>query len=182
MQSPKDPNTPRPPASSKSNAFAPEFLERVQGQDEPVTAGEADLAGPWKRESVPGHPGAVAVLRAWENLDDGDLAHAVFLFAETARLFTVVLPLLAREPLFHLGEHPDPDAPLPGGYPVTAVYGDQGPAVVGWLSRYEPEAVALLHVLEGLARTPKALAEVALASGGVALTQVGRFLAAQSGD
>jgi len=51
------------------NAFAAAFLTQVQAEEEPLTASEADLAGPWKLEPLhpaAGWPGVVAVLRAWE--------------------------------------------------------------------------------------------------------------------
>ena len=117
------------------NAFHPTFLEQLQATNEPLTAAEADLAGPWKLEAVPGHPGCVAVLRTWESLAEGDTPFAVFRHRETAALCAALLHLVGREPLFHLSEDPDPDpsGPLTGGYPVIAVFGEQGPAVCGWL-------------------------------------------------
>jgi len=57
-----------------------------------ITAAEAELAGPWKREPVHGKPGAVAVLRQWEDLDAGDRPVAVLWQEERAQLLTVLLP------------------------------------------------------------------------------------------
>jgi hypothetical protein len=164
------------------NAFDPAFLARVQGLDEPLTAAEAELAGPWKVEAlppVPGRPGASAVLRAWESVDKGDRPLAVFVHPETAALFAALLPSLEREPLYHLRAEPDPAAPLPGGgfYPLLTVYGEQGPVVGGWLDRYRPEAAAALHLLEALVRSPYQLAAVCRVAGGGALAQAGRTLA-----
>jgi hypothetical protein len=166
--------------STPPNAFDAAFLERVQGTDDPLTAAEADLAGPWKLEPLhPDHgwPGAVAVLRAWESVDRGDQPEAVFLHQETAALCAALLPLIEREPLFHLHEEPAPNAPLPGGYPVTATYGEQGTVVRGWLRRYHPEIQAALHLFESLVRNPGLLAEVTAAAGGGAITHLGRALA-----
>jgi hypothetical protein len=59
---------------------------------------------------------------------------------------SAVLPLAEREPLLHLSETPDPDAPLPRGYPVIATFGEQGPAVCGWLPRYHPGIAVGLHL------------------------------------
>jgi hypothetical protein len=170
------PSTPTPP-----NAFDPDFLEEVQSDAEPLTAAEADLAGPWKREPVPGHPGAVAVVRVWEDQAAGDVPQAVFLHDETAEICAALLPLVEREPLFHLSDAPDsgPDACLPGGYPVLATFGEQGPAVSGWLPRYHPEIVFSLHVIEALLRAPQSLARILAAAGPGVLAQVGRILAAQ---
>lgn len=159
------------------NAFDAAFLELVQVGEEPLTAAEADLAGPWKLEPHPDHPGVVAVLRSWETLEKGDQPEALFLHEETAALATLLLPLIEREPRFHLDDQPAPTAPLPGGYPVVAIYGGQGAQVTGWLRRYHPEIMAALHLLESIVRSPHHLAELARVAGGGALTQFGRVLA-----
>ncbi len=161
------------------NAFATAFLTQVQAEEEPLTASEADLAGPWKLEPLhpaAGWPGAVAVLRAWESLDKGDVPEAVFLHQETGALCVALLSLIEREPLFHLHDQPAAAAPLAGGYPLLATFGQQGPVVRGWLRRFHPEAAAGLHLFEGLARSPFHLATVGDAAGGTALIQVGRLL------
>jgi hypothetical protein len=101
MRDPHDGNSPRV-STTPPNAFDPTFLARVQEGDEPLTAAEADLAGPWKIEPCLDHPGAVAVLRAWESQEKGDLPEAVFWHDETATLCAALLPLIEREPLFHL--------------------------------------------------------------------------------
>jgi hypothetical protein len=86
-------------------------------------------------------------------------------------------PLVEREPLFHLHDEPAAGAPLPGGHPVTSLYGEQGVVVRGWLRRFHPELVAALHLLEGLVRAPHHLADVGCAAGGGALHHLGRILA-----
>lgn len=136
-----------------------------------LTATEAAYAGPWKIEPVPGRPGHVAVLRAWECLDAGDAPMGVFLHDEWAALFTALLPLAEGEPRFHLGEEATPE-----GYPVIAVFGDSGPQVVGWLPVYEPRLLEGLHLLVSLAASPAALAAV-MAAAGSALALSGRILA-----
>ena len=161
----------------RPNAFSPEFLKQLQEAPEVPTASEADLSGPWKLEPVPGLPGAVAVLREWESLEKGDLPEAVFLDRETGALFAAALPVSDRETLFHQEETPTSEAPVTTAHPLTSMYGDQGPRVCGWVRRFNPQAIAALHVVEGLVRNPRSLAEVNLAAGGVALEQVGRYLA-----
>jgi hypothetical protein len=154
----------------------------VQGEDEPLTAGEADLAGPWKVESLPGHPGAVGVFRLWERPEAGDLPEAAFRHEQTAALCALLLPLVGREPLYYHDDQPAPAAPLPGGHPLTAVYGEQGPQVAGWLRRYHPGVANALHLFESVLRSPYHLAQLLRIAGGVALTQVGRLLVAEPGD
>jgi hypothetical protein len=177
MRRHSDGNSSRVP--SRPNAFSPEFLEQLNEDPEPLTAAEADLAGPWKVEAVPAPAGGFAVLREWESLGRGDLPEAVFVDKETAALCAAILCLIEREPLFHLEEKEGegPAGALPAGYPVTAVFGEEGPRECGWLRRFNPAIVAALHLVEALVRTPRSLAEVNLAAGGEALAQVGRYLA-----
>jgi hypothetical protein len=47
---------------------------------------------------------------------------AVLWHLETARLLSVLLPVIDREPLFHLEEQEKTE-----GFPLVAVYGEQGP-------------------------------------------------------
>src|SRR6476619_4958868 len=70
MRSSRD--TSRPSISPLDNAFSPAYLARLRERDDSLTAAEAELAGPWKIEPVPGRPGAVAILRVWEDLAIGD--------------------------------------------------------------------------------------------------------------
>jgi len=156
------------------NAFAPDYLACLREQEEVLTAAEAELAGPWKAEPVPGKPGAVAVLRVWEELAAGDRPFAVWWHPETARLLTLLLPALDREPLFHLVEDETAD-----GYAVLAVYGEQGSQIAGWIDRYDPRWAEGLHLLEAIVRSPLALATLLAAAGPGAEEQVGRIRARQ---
>ncbi len=173
-RTPARPTTRRVPP----NAFSPEYLADARERDEALTASEAEFSGPWKLEPLPDRPGSVAVVRESESVEEGDIPEAVFRDEEGAVLCGVALPLFEREPLFYLGETPDPDGDLPGGYPVISTYGEQGPQVRGWLRRFNPRLVLALHVVEGLNRSPAAHAAVLDAAGAGALEQVGRALAA----
>src|SRR3954470_18851625 len=137
------------PASPLENAFSPAYLDRLREQDDVLTAAEAELAGPWKIEPVPGRPGAVAILRIWEDLAVGDPPVGMLWHLETAQLLSVLLPPIDREPLFYLEEEPASE-----GFPLVAVYGEQGPQVAGWLDRYEPRWAEGLHLLEAIVRSP----------------------------
>jgi hypothetical protein len=168
------PHSTSPSVPPLDNAFTPTYLARLREQEEVLTAAEAEMAGPWKEEPVRGKPGAVAVLRVWEELDAGDRPVAVWWHPETARLLTLLLPALDREPLFHLVEGETAD-----GYPVLAVYGEQGSQIGGWFDRYEPRWVEGLHLLEAIVRSPLALATLLEAAGPGAEEQVGRIRARQ---
>jgi hypothetical protein len=160
------------PPSSLDNAFAPAYLARLREQEDVLTAAEAELAGPWKIEPVHGKPGAVAILRQWEGVDAGDPPVAVLWHVETARLLSVLLPVIDREPLFYIEEGAASE-----GYPLVAVYGEQGPQVAGWLDRCEPRWAEGLHLLEAIIRSPLALATLLEAAGPGAEEQVGRIRA-----
>ena len=161
-----------PSAPSLDNAFTPAYLARLREREEVLTAAEAEMAGPWKEVPLRGKPGAVAVLREWEDLDAGDRPVAVWWHDETARLWSILLPAIEREPLFHRQDEETAD-----GYPVVAVYGEQGPQVAGWLDRFEPRWVEALHLLEAIVRSPLALAALLEAAGPGAEEQVGRIRA-----
>src|SRR6476660_10592604 len=92
------------PVSPLDNAFSTSYLALLRERDDALTAAEAELAGPWKIEPVPGRPGAVAILRLWEDLAIGDPPVGVLWHLETARLLSVLLPVLDREPLFYIEE------------------------------------------------------------------------------
>ncbi len=170
MRSPHHSSSPSVPPLA--NAFSADYLACLRERDESITAAEAELAGPWKVDAIPGKPGAVAVLRAWEDLEAGDRPVAVWWHEEIARLLAILLPVVDREPLFHLAEEETPD-----GYPVRIVYGEQGPVVAGWLDRYEPGWVERLHLLEAIARSPLALATLLEVAGPGAEEQVGKIRA-----
>ena len=157
---------------SAPTIFTPEFLHLLAERDESPAASEADLAGPWRYEAVPGRPGWVGVLRAWEDLAEGDVPRAVFDQEEMAELCAVALALHGRERLVHLAE-----AAREGRFPMLTADGEQGPRECGTLALYEPEVVAALHLLLALVRSPAALAAVIEAAGPGAFAQVGRILA-----
>ena len=119
----------------------------------------------------------MAVLRESESLAEGDVPEAVFREEETGVICRVVLPLIEREPLEHLAEDPAAEPQLPGGYPMVAIHGEEGPQVRGLLRHYNSRLVEAIHVVEGLNRHPAGHAAVLDAAGGGALEQVGRALA-----
>src|SRR5262245_50068304 len=92
---------------SPSNAFSRLFLRRLDERDEPITSAEADMAGPWSVEPLPGR--GFGLFRAGERPPRGFSPHAVFADRFLALLAAAVLPGLGREPLLHLAPDPDPD-------------------------------------------------------------------------
>src|SRR6476660_5193846 len=165
MQDPQDRSTPR-----SSNVFTPEFLSRLEQRDEPLTAAQADVAGPWIIQILPS-PGW-AVLRRGESLAAGDRPTAVFRDRERALLAAAVLPGTGFDRLFKLQHERSPE-----GYAIVS-----GGEVVGHLEQFNPELLAALHTAEVFARVPESLARLLEASGAVALASAGRLLAEGSAD
>ena len=151
---------------SSRNAFSPSFLERLGQRDEPPTAGEADVAGPWTLEELPGrgwglfHPGTSAAA--------GDRPYAVFAERWHAQLAAAVLPGTGRDPAFRLAKEETPD-----GYAVEST---DGARTVGHLALFDENLVAALHVVEALLRSPWNLATLLEAAGQVALERSGDIL------
>ncbi|HZF09024.1 MAG TPA: SUMF1/EgtB/PvdO family nonheme iron enzyme, partial [Thermoanaerobaculia bacterium] len=85
-------------------------------------------------------------------VEAGDRPVAVLWHEERAKLLSVLLPALDREPLLYIEEGSTSD-----GYPLTAVYGEQGLQIAGWLDRSEPRWAEGLHILEAVIRSPWAL-------------------------
>jgi hypothetical protein len=171
------------------NAFAADFLARLDELGEPDGAHEADVAGPWSVQPVAYRGGGgFALLREWESLDAGDVPYAVFRRRELALLAAAVLPATGREPPFRLAGEPDDQ-----GFPLLDAGGSstaRGPGSaaapptaptppidpIGHLRDFDQELAEALRIAVILARSPMALARLLEAAGHVALEQAGRIL------
>jgi hypothetical protein len=157
MRTHDDGSTPVPP-----NAFTPEYLELLEQRDEPVTAAEADVAGPWHLEA---HPSAGwAVLRQGESLESSQPV-AIFSKKDAARLAAAVLPSTGRRSRYRLGKDPDEL-----GFPIYDE--DQ---VVGHFEHFHEDLLVALNVADALVSSPGDLAWLLDATGGLALDQAGKI-------
>jgi hypothetical protein len=150
-----------------SNAFSPSFLELFNQQDEPPTAGEADVAGPWLVEPIPGL--GFGLFRMGESLARGYRPAAVFPDRWLALLAAAVLPGSGRDALLHLEKEPDAK-----GYGVTLDDGE----VAGHFELFDESLLDAMNVAVGLARSPQSLAYLLEAAGAAALEHCGAILAA----
>jgi len=103
------------------NAFKTAFLGRLAERDEPPTAGEADVAGPWRIEPIPGH--GFGLFRVGESLGRGFAPTAVFPSRWLALLLPGILPGTGKDLPLILSKQPDAH----GLYPIAlAGGGDDG--------------------------------------------------------
>ncbi|HEX3555403.1 MAG TPA: hypothetical protein VIA62_19445 [Thermoanaerobaculia bacterium] len=166
MRDSEDPNTAPP-----RNAFAEEFLNRFEQEDEPPAAAEADVAGPWEVQPFPLADGreAFGLWRLGERPDLGDAPAGLFRDHATALLAGTVRPFVGRDPFYELGRERESN-----GFPLLR----QGEAV-GWLDLFDEDWAMGLNVLERLTRSPQALATLMEAAGPLALERAGRILRAR---
>ena len=152
--------------SSSRNAFSPSFLHRIGERDEPPMAGEADVAGPWRVVELPG--GSFGLFRIGESPERGHRPAAVFRRRWLALLAAAVLPGTGRDAAFRLRKE--------RGGAGFAVETANGGEVVGHLDLFDERLIEALHVVESLARSPEALADLLEAAGQVALERTGAIL------
>jgi hypothetical protein len=145
--------------------FCLEFLHRLAKRDEPRTASEADVAGPWRL--VPLGGGEHGLFRLGESPERGDRPEAVFADLEHAWLGLALLPGTGRDPLYHLGTEE-----TPRGFPLST-----GGEVIGYLRLFNQEVPTAFHTAGCLLRSPDAIARLLQASGSLTLERVDRILA-----
>jgi hypothetical protein len=162
MRDPEDPSTP------VSNAFAEEFLRRFELEDEPASAAEADVAGPWRVDptSTSDDREAFGLWRSGERPEWGDAPAGLFSERSTALLAAAVRPFVGRDPFYELGKER-----WNGGFPLLR----QG-EVVGWIDLFDEDWAFGVNVLERFTRSPEALARLLEAAGPLALERAGRIL------
>jgi hypothetical protein len=152
--------------SASRNAFSPSFLHRISQRDEPPTAGEADVAGPWRILEMPGQ--RFGVFRIGESPERGHRPAAVFRARWLALLAAAVLPGTGRDAAFRLHKTSGPE-----GFVIEAGNGGE---LVGHSRLFDERLIEALHVVERLVRSPEALAHVMEAAGPLALERAGAVL------
>jgi hypothetical protein len=148
-----------------SNAFSRAFLKRFEERDEPPTGPEADVAGPWFVEPIPGL--GFGLFRAGKSLTRGFRPAAVFPDRWLALLAAAVLPGTGRDPLLRLNQEPDSE-----GYGITL---DDG-AVVGHFELFDEPLLDAMNAVVALMRSPWSLAWFLEACGPLALDRCGALL------
>jgi hypothetical protein len=148
-----------------SNAFSLSFLKQFSERDEPPTGPEADVAGPWRVEPIPGL--GFGLFRAGESLTRGFRPAAVFPERWLALLAAAVLPGTGRDAFLHLRSEPDED-----GFALSL---DDGTAA-GHLELFDQALADALNAVIALVRSPWSLAYLLEAAGPLALERCGALL------
>jgi hypothetical protein len=151
--------------SLPSNAFTSTFLDRFSERDEPPTAGEADAAGPWFVEPIPGL--GFGLFRAGESLARGFRPAAVFPDRWLALLAAAVLPGTGRDDLLRLEKEPDSL-----GYGVVLDDGE----LAGHFELFDEPLLDAMNAAVALVRSPWSLAYLLEAAGPLALERCGSVL------
>jgi hypothetical protein len=154
------------------NAFTTQFLSRFAEQDEPPTAGDADVAGPWRIEEIFWNGGhGFGLFRIGETHARGFTPVAIFPSRWLALVMAAILPGTGRDPLFRIEKEADAD----GVYPLI-LPGPEGGEVVGRLQLFDEAAVGAMNVVAHLLQAPESLACLLEAAGAVALERCGAIL------
>lgn len=156
------------PSEGPYNAFSPVFLQRFRQLDEPPSAAEADLDGPWevRRSDEPGRGARYAVWRTCDLAERGDSPAGEFHEEATALLACALRPLIAQDPHYLLGSVRQRDG--------FTVYRAGEPC--GSIQLFEESWIFGLNLLERIVRSPDALSKVLEAAGPLALERAGRLL------
>ena len=147
------------------NAFSPSFLQRIGELDEPPSAGEADVAGPWHIEEM---PGGFGLYRLGESRERGFDAYAVFRDRWLALLAAAVLPGTGRDLAYLLQKESNAEG--------FAIEEGAGGDVVGHVALFDESLVDALNVAGVLVRLPGSLACLLEAAGQVSLERAGAIL------
>jgi len=128
-------------------AFSPEYIAALRERDEPVTAADPDIVGPWRiweRDDM------FHIFREWERFESGHQPVASFRHREDALLFTTALRACARPMIFRI-QNPGPIAAE--GYRV-----ERDGEFVGYLKTDRAELLVAAHALSNVGRSPMDLA------------------------
>ncbi|HEX4966608.1 MAG TPA: hypothetical protein VF173_37710 [Thermoanaerobaculia bacterium] len=152
-------------SSSSRNAFSASFLKRLGERDEPLVAGEADVAGPWHVEEV---PTGFGLFRQGESLSRESQPSAVFTERWLALLAAAVLPGTGRDALYRLAKEAGPE-----GFAVAQPGSGEA---VGYLALFDETLLEALNAVTLLVSQPASLAFLLEAAGQVALERAGAIL------
>jgi hypothetical protein len=178
---PAAPDADRDRVEVPDNIFHPDLLASLAGTlEEPSTALEAELRGPWRVVQTaplpqPGQgdrtPERWAVVRNWEEVQH-DTPNGSFEERERALLYAAALAVAALRPRLEVGRERDER-----GLVVSELLPGRGLAPAGHVPVFDEDAIEALHHLDALVSNPRALAQVLEAAGPTVWRLVGHCLA-----
>ncbi|MFL6195091.1 MAG: hypothetical protein ACJ75H_13030, partial [Thermoanaerobaculia bacterium] len=145
--------------------FSEQYLTALRERDEPASAMDGDMAGPWV---VRERNGRFHLFREWEGFETGHAPTAVFAEREPALLFVSALRALSAFPLFRVAEE---SARSAAGIEVR-----RENEVVGHLRVFRPELLAAANHLSFASRSPADLASLLIFSGSQVQEMAGEIL------
>ena len=148
------------------NAFSPFFLRRFAERDEPPTSGEANAAGPWVIEEIPG--AGFGVRRVGMGYARGYAPTGIFVDRWLALIAAAVLPGLGHHALLRRRKREDERH----GYEVVL----DNEAVVGRLDSSAKRLVDSMNTAILLLSSPESLARLLEAAGSITLQRCGAIL------
>lgn len=128
-------------------AFSPEYLAALRERDEPPTAVDPEIVGPWR---IWEREGLFHIFRDWERFETGHQPVASFRLREDAFLFTAALRASVRPMIFRIQSQAPP---APEGYRL-----ERDGEFVGSLKMDRAELLVVAHAMSNLMRSPVDLA------------------------
>jgi len=153
------------PASKPLNAFSDEYLAALREKDEPPSAADGDLVGPWR---VREQGEKFYIFREWESFETGHTPVAELANRDDALIFVTALRAIAGPASYRVR---NPSAPGSEGCDVER----EGEVVAHFPYRREEWLVAA-HVLVYLTRSPADLAMLLETSGSQVQEMAGEIL------
>lgn len=146
-------------------AFSPEYLAALREQDEPPTAVDPEVVGPWRiweRDDM------FHIFRDWERFESGHQPVASFKLREDTFLFVAALRACIRPMIFRIqGQAPS----APEGYRL-----ERDGEFVGYLKRDRAELLVVAHAMSNLMRSPVDLALLLQMAGSEVQKMTGEIL------
>lgn len=146
-------------------AFSPEYLAALRERDEPPTAVDPEIVGPWR---IWERDGLSHIFRDWERFETGHQPVASFKLREDAFLFVAALRASVRPMIFRVRSEGPPD---PEGYRV-----ERDGELVGYLRRDRAELLVIAHAMSNLVRSPVDLALLLQIAGSEVQKMAGEIL------
>jgi hypothetical protein len=133
--------------SQPVTAFSPEYLAALRERDEPPSAVDPEIVGPWR---IWEREGLFHIFREWERFESGHRPVASFKLREDASLFVAALRASVRPMIFRIQSQAPPS---PEGYRL-----ERDGDFVGYLKMDRAELLVIAHAISNLMRSPVDLA------------------------